>query len=111
MLAIARALAGNPAFVMLDEPSQGLAPLLVRELGSLMLRLKREGGQLLYLLGAGLEGESYEELQPKTFGPKDIQQVLVRVTTGKQPCSVDVRLIDLRIRSVINSGRAPGRRA
>src|SRR5439155_1062109 len=41
MLAIARALAGNPAFVMLDEPSQGLAPLLVRELGSLMLRLKR----------------------------------------------------------------------
>ena len=47
MLAIARALAGNPAFVMLDEPSQGLAPLLVRELGSLMLRLKREGLTIL----------------------------------------------------------------
>jgi serine/threonine protein kinase len=65
----------------------------------LRLRLKREGDQLLYLLGTGLAGESFEELSPKTFGPKDIQQVLVRVTTGKQPCSVDVRLIDLRIRS------------
>ena len=32
---------------MLDEPSQGLAPLLVRELGSLMLRLKTDGLTLL----------------------------------------------------------------
>ena len=47
MLAIARALAGNPTFVMLDEPSQGLAPLLVRELGSLMRRLEREGLTIL----------------------------------------------------------------
>jgi branched-chain amino acid transport system ATP-binding protein len=47
MLAIARALAGNPDLVMLDEPSQGLAPLLVRELETLMLRLKREDVTIL----------------------------------------------------------------
>jgi branched-chain amino acid transport system ATP-binding protein len=47
MLAIARALAGNPDLVMLDEPSQGLAPLLVRELSTLMLRLKGEAVTIL----------------------------------------------------------------
>ena len=47
MLAIARALAGNPALLMLDEPSQGLAPRLVMELQSLMTRLKGEGVTIL----------------------------------------------------------------
>jgi branched-chain amino acid transport system ATP-binding protein len=47
MLAIARALAGNPTLLMLDEPSQGLAPRLVRELEALMVRLKGEGVTLL----------------------------------------------------------------
>jgi hypothetical protein len=69
----------------------------------LRLRLKRTGAQLAYLLGSGLEGENFEELPPKEFGGSDIKQVLVRVSTGRQPCNVDVRLIDLRIRS----GAAP----
>jgi branched-chain amino acid transport system ATP-binding protein len=47
MLAIARALAGNPELLMLDEPSQGLAPRLVRELSEIMLRLKGEGVTML----------------------------------------------------------------
>jgi branched-chain amino acid transport system ATP-binding protein len=47
MLAIARALAGNPELLLLDEPSQGLAPLFVRMLGELMGRLRQEGLTIL----------------------------------------------------------------
>ena len=47
MLAIARALAGHPDLLMLDEPSQGLAPLLVRELEGILVRLKGEGVTIL----------------------------------------------------------------
>jgi branched-chain amino acid transport system ATP-binding protein len=47
MLAVARALAGEPELLLLDEPSQGLAPLLVRALGDLLQRLRGEGLTIL----------------------------------------------------------------
>lgn len=47
MLAIARALMTNPDFLLMDEPSEGLAPLLVVELGDLMLELKQRGLSIL----------------------------------------------------------------
>jgi len=47
MLAIARALAGNPQLLLLDEPSQGLAPMFVKMLGELMRRFKGEGLTIL----------------------------------------------------------------
>ena len=46
-LAIARALLGRPAVLMLDEPSLGLAPLLVREIFRIVRRLKDEGVTIL----------------------------------------------------------------
>ncbi len=43
MLAIARALMTNPRLLVLDEPSEGLAPLIVREIGRVLVRLKSDG--------------------------------------------------------------------
>jgi branched-chain amino acid transport system ATP-binding protein len=43
MLAIGRALMSNPVLLLLDEPSEGLAPLIVRELERTMSRLKETG--------------------------------------------------------------------
>jgi branched-chain amino acid transport system ATP-binding protein len=42
MLAIGRALMGNPRVLLLDEPSEGLAPLIVAEVGRTISRLKQE---------------------------------------------------------------------
>jgi len=43
MLSIARTLMGNPSFLLLDEPSEGLAPLIVEQMASTILDLKRQG--------------------------------------------------------------------
>lgn len=47
MLAVARTLMGNPDLLLLDEPSEGLAPLIVRELRNQILRLRDEGETIL----------------------------------------------------------------
>ena len=47
MLTIARTLMGNPQLLLLDEPSEGLAPLVVDHLGEQIARLKSEGLTIL----------------------------------------------------------------
>jgi branched-chain amino acid transport system ATP-binding protein len=47
MLTIARTLMGNPRLVLLDEPSEGLAPVIVEQMARTILQLKAEGLTIL----------------------------------------------------------------
>jgi branched-chain amino acid transport system ATP-binding protein len=47
MLTIARTLMGNPSIVLLDEPSEGLAPKIVEDMARAILILKKEGLSIL----------------------------------------------------------------
>jgi branched-chain amino acid transport system ATP-binding protein len=47
MLSIARALMARPKLIMLDEPSMGLAPLMVKEIFNIIVRIGKEGNTVL----------------------------------------------------------------
>jgi len=47
MLTVARTLMGNPYLVLLDEPSEGVAPLIVEEMARMIVSLKKEGVAIL----------------------------------------------------------------
>lgn len=49
MLAAGRALVGNPSLLLMDEPTEGLAPMMVRELGRTIESLKRAGTSILLI--------------------------------------------------------------
>ena len=47
MLTVARTLMGNPLLVLLDEPSEGIAPRIVEDMANMILELKKEGLSVL----------------------------------------------------------------
>jgi branched-chain amino acid transport system ATP-binding protein len=47
MLTVARTLMGNPLLVLLDEPSEGVAPVIVEQMAAAIVELKREGVAIL----------------------------------------------------------------
>ncbi len=47
MLTIARTLMGNPHLILLDEPSEGVAPVVVEQMAQMIVALKREGLSIL----------------------------------------------------------------
>ena len=50
MLAIGRALMGNPKVLLMDEPSEGLAPVIVETLRNGLMRLRDEAGLTIVLV-------------------------------------------------------------
>jgi branched-chain amino acid transport system ATP-binding protein len=68
MLAIARALMTNPKLLLMDEPTEGLAPLLVREVGRVIADLKARGQAILLV----------EQNLPLALGVADHVHVLSR---------------------------------
>ena len=49
MLAIARALMTNPSILLMDEPTEGLAPIIVQDIGNIIRQLKDEGLSILLI--------------------------------------------------------------
>jgi len=47
MLTVARTLMGNPRLVLLDEPSEGVAPLIVEQMAQMIVELKKQGLSVL----------------------------------------------------------------
>ena len=47
LLTIARTLMGNPHLILLDEPSEGVAPVIVEQMAQMIVKLKREGLSIL----------------------------------------------------------------
>ena len=47
MLTVARSLMGNPYLILLDEPSEGIAPVIVEQMAHMILSLKQQGVSIL----------------------------------------------------------------
>jgi amidase len=55
MLALARAIVPNPWIVLLDEPSEGVQPSVVQEIGQILLRLRNEAGLAIVIVEQNLD--------------------------------------------------------
>lgn len=80
MLAIARALMTNPTLILMDEPSEGLAPLMVDRIAEVLRRLKAEGFSILlveqnYKFGVGAADRIYLLATGKTVWEGDAAEL------------------------------------
>lgn len=55
ILALARALVPNPWIVLLDEPSEGVQPSIVNEIGQILLRLRKDAGLAIVIVEQNLD--------------------------------------------------------
>jgi hypothetical protein len=75
------------------------------------LRLQRIGTVLHYMWSPDSKGETFEEIHRGEFGGDDIAIVSVSGTTGRQPCRLDLRLLDFQLRGVSANSPLPPRRS
>ena len=89
MLAIGRALMGEPQLLMLDEPSLGLAPLIVREIFAIIGRLRETGVTILLV-----EQNARAALEVADYGyVLEIGEIALR-RPGRANSPRDPRVID-----------------
>ena len=80
MLAIGRALMGRPKFLMLDEPSLGIAPILVQKIFEKIVEINRDHGMTILLV----EQNANLALEVATYGyVLETGQILLEDTSGK----------------------------
>jgi len=94
MLAIGRALMTNPDLLLMDEPSEGLAPIIVKELGRIINEIKRSGFSILLVeqnLPLALEVSDYAYIMNKGL-------IVFGAPTGQLRDEVDIQAKYLGIR-------------
>lgn len=79
MLAVARALMGRPKLLLLDEPSLGLAPLIVKQIFSAIDKLNKDEGLTIFLV----EQNAYHALRLAHRGYVMVNGKVTMSGTGK----------------------------
>ena len=95
MLAVARGLMGAPRFLMLDEPSLGLAPILVREIFAVIARLRADGVTILLV----------EQMAGQALGLADRAYVLERGRVTLSGSAAEIRENPAVVQAYLGSGR------
>jgi branched-chain amino acid transport system ATP-binding protein len=93
MLAIARALVSEPKMLMLDEPTEGIMPVLVDELAEQLVVMKRSGTTILLVeqnveLALGLSDHAYILDQGTVVHAGEAKTLLADAAIQERYCSV-----------------------
>ena len=93
MLAIARAIAADPVMVMLDEPSEGIMPLLVEEMFEYFLKLREQGTTILLVeqnveIALGISDRAYIVDQGSIVHEGSARELLADSEIQEKYCSI-----------------------